>query len=229
MEPGHWAVSCDPVTEAAPRRFRILRLASVLLLLAAIGAYAVSMVRIGFDPGLMKELQQTPGSGALPSACVNGGIASYSGLVLALGGAPGVNHGCLGDVQNAAGGSVGWQPLVIVAALFILGAAAVSAVGRRWFRGVTISLCVLAAAVLLTNSLRMAGVLQVHFGIPGGLVASSPDLGFWVVTGLLLVVVLANLAAPVPELVRQALAPIEEPFETSIEPVVEPVGAAPEG
>jgi lysylphosphatidylglycerol synthetase-like protein (DUF2156 family) len=196
------------VTEATPQRFRILRIASVLLLLTAVGVFAVSMVRIGFDQGLMKQLQHLPGSGGLPSACVSGGIANYSGLVLALGGAPAVNHGCLGDVQNAGGGNVGWQPLVVVAALLILGAAVVSAWGRRWYRGITVSLCLLAAAVLLVNSLRMAGVLQAHFGIPSGLVASGPDLGFWVIDGLLVVVALANLAAPVP---------IEEPFEEPIE------------
>jgi hypothetical protein len=203
----------SPVTMATSRRFRVLRAASVLLLIAALGAFGVSMVRIGFDPALIKELQQLPGSGGLPAGCVNGGIAGYTGIVLALGGAPSVNHGCLTDVVNAAGGDVGWQPLVVLAAIAILGAAAASAWGRRWYRGMTTGFCLLAAALLFFNSMRMAGVLEAHFGIPGGLVSSAPDPGFWWVGALLVVVALANLAAPVPELVRQALAPIEDPFE----------------
>jgi hypothetical protein len=77
----------------------------------------------------------------------------------------------------------------------------------------TTGFCLLAAALLFFNSMRMAGVLEAHFGIPGGLVSSAPDPGFWWVGALLVVVALANLAAPVPELVRQALAPIEDPFE----------------
>jgi hypothetical protein len=213
------------VIEATPPRFRVLRLASAVLLLAALGFFTLSMVRIGFDPGLMKQLQQIPGAGGLPAGCVSGGIAGYSGWVLALGGSPLVNHGCLSDVQNAAGGDVGWQPLVVVAALSVLGAAVVSALGRRWFRGITISLCVLAAALLLVNSLRMAGVLEAHFGVPAGLVVSGPDPGLWVVGGLLVAVTLANLGAPVPELVRQALAPIEEPFEADA-PQVRPASDA---
>ncbi|MGD0832854.1 MAG: hypothetical protein ABSA40_00325 [Candidatus Dormibacteria bacterium] len=201
------------MTVATPRRFRTLRAASVLLLLAALGAFSVNMVRIGFDPGLIKDLQQIPGSDGLPAGCVNGGIASYSGVVLALGGSPSVNRTCLTDVVNTAGGDVGWQPLAVLAALAILGAAAASAWGRRWYKGMTTGLCLVAAALLFVNSMRMAGVLEAHFGIPGGLVVSAPDPGFWWVGALLVVVALANLAAPVPELVRQALAPIEDPFE----------------
>ena len=70
------------------RRHPALRLVTLLLLLAAAGLFAVSMVRISFSPAFIAELQQLPGLGTLPAACVDGGIAAYSGLTLATGGDP---------------------------------------------------------------------------------------------------------------------------------------------
>src|ERR1039458_6908374 len=64
-----------------------LRVVSLLLLLSALGSLVLSMVRISFSPVFIAELQRFPGLGTLPAACVNGGIASYSGLSLATGGA----------------------------------------------------------------------------------------------------------------------------------------------
>src|ERR1039458_10250002 len=148
------------------RRDPALRLVSLLLLLSALGSLVLDMVRISFSPVFIAELKRLPGLGTLPAACVNGGIASYSGLSLATGGAPSVNAACLTRIQDAAQASLGVQPLVLVAVLAILGAAAVT---------------------------------------------SGPDAGLWVVGGLLLLSVLAQLAVSGLVWARGALAPLEEP------------------
>ncbi len=51
------------------------------------------MVTITFNPVLVADLQAI-GQG-LPAACVSGGIATYSGVSLALGTAPSVDTACL--------------------------------------------------------------------------------------------------------------------------------------
>ena len=108
------------------RRDPALRLASLLLLFFALGSLFLGMVRISFSPVFIAELQRLPGLGTLPAACVDGGIASYSGLSLATGAAPSVNAACLTHIQDAAQASLGVQPMVLVAVLAILGAVGIT-------------------------------------------------------------------------------------------------------
>jgi hypothetical protein len=191
-----------------------LRAISLLLLLAALGSLVVSMVRISFSPLLISELQRFPGLGTLPAACVKGGIASYSGLSLAVGGAPTVNAACLTRIQDAAQASLGVQPLVLVAVLAILGAVGITVWGPRWHRLTSGVLSVCAALLLVVNAPSLAQVFAGHFGHGASAVTSGPDTGLWVVDGLLVLVVLAQLVAAGFAWARQALAPLEEIAET---------------
>src|ERR1035441_7058055 len=134
------------------QRHLAVRLISLLLLLAALGSLVLSMVRISFSPLLLSELQRYPGLGTLPAACVNGGIASYSGLSLAAGGSPMVNGACLSRIQDAAQADLGVQPLVLVAVLAILGAVGVTVWGPRWHRLTSGVLSVCAAVLLVVNA-----------------------------------------------------------------------------
>jgi len=111
---------------SAPAAGPGLRLASLLLLFSALGSLVLGMVRISFSPVFIAELQRLPGLGTLPAACVDGGIASYSGLSLATGAAPSVNAACLTHIQDSAQASLGVQPLVLVAVLAILGAVGIT-------------------------------------------------------------------------------------------------------
>jgi hypothetical protein len=193
------------------RRDPALRLASLLLLLSALGSLVLGMVRISFSPVFIAELQRFPGLGTLPAACVNGGIASYSGLSLATGGAPAVNAACLTRIQDAAQASLGVQPLVLVAVLAILGALGVTVWGMRRHRLASGVLSTCAAVLLAVDAPNLAGVFAGHFGHGASAVTSGPDTGLWVVDGLLLLSVLVQLAVAGSSWARGALAPLEEP------------------
>jgi hypothetical protein len=192
------------------RRHRLLRLVSLLLLLAVIGSFGLGMVRISFSPAFITELQQLPGLGALPSACVSGGLATYSGLSLVAGGTPAVNAACLSKIQDTGQANLGIQPLALLAVLAVLGAAAVTIRASRGHRLVCAVLSVVAGALLVVNASRLAQVFASHFGRGAAAITSGPDLGLWVVTGLLLLVVLAQLGSAGLGWARRALAPIEE-------------------
>ena len=192
------------------QRHPAVRLISLLLLLAALGSLVLSMVRISFSPLLLSELQQFPGLGKLPAACVSGGIASYSGLSLAAGGSPTVNAACLSRIQDAAQANLGVQPLVLVAVLATLGAVGVNVWGLRWHRLTSGALSACAAVLLILNAPSLAQVFAGHFGQGASAVTSGPDAGLWVVDGLLLLVVLAQLASAGVAWARRALAPLDE-------------------
>jgi len=168
------------------------------------------MVRISFSPLLLSELQRFPGLGTLPAACVNGGIASYSGLSLAAGGAPTVDTACLSRIQDAAQANLGVQPLVLVAVLAILGAVGITVWGPRWHRLTSGVLSICAALLLLVDAPNLAQAFAGHFGHGASAVTSGPDAGLWVVDGLLVVVVLAQLASAGVAWARRALAPLDE-------------------
>jgi hypothetical protein len=187
-----------------------LRVVSLLLLLSALGSLVIGMVRISFSSVFITELERFPGLGTLPPACVNGGIASYSGLSLATGGAPSVNAACLTRIQDAAQASLGVQPLVLVAVLAILGAVGITVWGPRWHRLTSGVLSVCAAVLLFVNAPSLAQVFAGHFGHGASAVTSGPDAGLWVVDGLLLLVVLAQLASAGLAWARRALAPLDE-------------------
>jgi len=201
------------VTGGRPRR-RALRLASLLLLLAALGSFGFAMVRISFSPTLIAELQQIPSLGRLPSACVSGGIATYSGLALAAGGSPSVNAACLTRIQDAGQANLGSQPLALLALLVIAAAVAVTAWSPRGQRLATGGSGVLACGLLVVNTLNLAHVFAGHFHQGASAIVSEPDLGLWVVAGLLLLVVLAQLGSAGLDWARRALAPLEEIAET---------------
>jgi hypothetical protein len=167
------------------------------------------MVRISFSPALIAELQQLPSLGSLPAACVSGGIASYSGLALAAGGAPSVNAACLTQIQDAGQANLGVQPLALLAALAIVAAIALSAWGPRGQRSGTGGLCLAGGGLLVVNTLNLAQVFARHFGRGAAAIASGPDLGLWVVAGLLLLVVLAQIGSVGLDWAKLALAPIE--------------------
>jgi hypothetical protein len=187
-----------------------LRVVSLLLLLSALGSLVIGMVRISFSSVFITELERFPGLGTLPPACVNGGIASYSGLSLATGGAPSVNAACLTRIQDAAQASLGVQPLVLVAVLAILGAVGITVWGPRWHPLTSGVLSVCAAVLLVVNAPSLAQVFAGHFGHGASAVTSGPDAGLWVVDGLLLLVVLAQLASAGLAWTRRALAPLDE-------------------
>jgi hypothetical protein len=195
------------------QRHLALRLISLPLLLAALACLYLSMVRISFSPLLLSELQRFPGLGTLPPACVSGGIASYTGLSLAAGGAPTVNTACLSRIQDAAQADLGVQPLVLVAVLVILGAVAVTVWGPPWHRLTSALLGAGAALLLLVNAPLLAQVFAGHFGHGASAVTSGPDPGLWVVDGLLLLVVLAQLASAGVAWARRALAPLDDTTE----------------
>jgi hypothetical protein len=192
------------------QRHPALRLVSLPLLLAALGCLVLNMVRISFSPLLLSELQRFPGLGTLPAACVNGGIASYSGLSLAAGGAPTVDTACLSRIQDAAQANLGVQPLVLVAVLAILGAVGITVWGPRWHRLTSGVLSICAALLLLVDAPNLAQAFAGHFGHGASAVTSGPDAGLWVVDGLLVVVVLAQLASAGVAWARRALAPLDE-------------------
>ena len=199
--------------QGRPRQ-RVLRLISLPPLLAALGSFGFAMVRISFSPALIAQLQQLPSLGRLPTACVSGGIAAYSGLALAAGGAPTVNAACLSQIQNAGQANLGTQPLALLALLIIVAAAAVTAWGPRGQRLATGVLCVVAGGLLVVNTLNLAHVFASHFHQGASAITSGPDLGLWVVAGLLLLVVLAQLGSAGLDWARRALAPLEEITET---------------
>lgn len=192
------------------RTTRLLRVLSLILLLAALVSLGLSMARITFSPGLLAELNALPGLGSLPQACVTGGIAAYSGLTLVWGGAPAVNAACLSQVQDSGQANLGIQPPALAAALLILGAVLITVRAPRRHGLMTAGLCLVAAVLLLVDALRLGGVFASHFGRGGSAVVSEPDLGLWVVDGLLLVVASAPLAAAAAGWVERALAPAEE-------------------
>ncbi|MGD1033562.1 MAG: hypothetical protein ABR977_03930 [Candidatus Dormibacteria bacterium] len=191
-------------------RHPVLRLVTLFLLVAAAGCFAVSMVRISFSPAFIAELQQLPGLGALPAACVNGGIAAYSGLTLAAGGNPTVNAACLSNIQDAGQANLGVQPLALLAGLAILAAVALIAWGRRGHRLLSGVLALVAGVLLVLNALHLGQVFAGHFGRGAAAITSGPDPGLWAVLGLLVLVPLAQLGAAGAGWARLALAPIEE-------------------
>jgi hypothetical protein len=188
-----------------------LRAVSLLLLLAALGSMVLGVVRISFSPVFIAELQRLPGLGSLPAACVSGGIASYSGVALATGGAPSVNAACLTRIQDAAQAGLGVQPLILVAILAILGAVGITVWGPRWHRLASGALSIGAALLLLVDAPNLAQAFAGHFGQGALAVSSGPDTGLWVVDALLLLTVLAQLAAAGLAWARRALAPLDEP------------------
>jgi hypothetical protein len=192
------------------RRHGALRPATLILLLVVLGGFGLGMVRISFSPAFIAELQQVPALGPLPAACVSGGIAAYSGVALAAGGAPVANTACLSQIQNTAQANLGIQPLAVLAVLAILAAAAVAAAAPRWDRSLCSLLSLAAGALLVVNAVRLAGVFAAHFGHGATAITSGPDLGLWVVTGLLLLVVLAQLGSAGLDWARRALAPLED-------------------
>ena len=195
---------------SVPHRHPALRLVTLLLLLAAAGCFGVSMVRISFSPTFIAELQQLPGLGALPAACVNGGIAAYSGLTLVIGGDPTVNAACLSNIQSAGQANLGVQPLALLAALGIAGALALIVWGRRGHRLLSGALSLAAAVLLALNAPHLGQVFAAHFGRGASAITSGPDLGLWVVLGLLVLVPLVQLGAAGVGWALLALAPIEE-------------------
>jgi hypothetical protein len=206
------ALSCPAVSTAPPLpRRAALRLLSGLLLLGALAGFALGMVTIAFSPLLVSELQQLPGGG-LPDACVNGGIATYTGLALVLGVAPSVDTGCLSHLGGDAGAAaVGIQPLAAVAAVLVVGALAATVWGWRWWRPVSLVLTLLAVALLLGDFLGFAGVFEARFGVGADAVAGEPAPGLWVVAGLLVAACLAHAGAATVGWARRALEPIETP------------------
>ena len=144
-------------------RHPVLRLVTLFLLVAAAGCFAVSMVRISFSPAFIAELQQLPGLGALPAACVNGGIAGYSGLTLAAGGNPTVNAACE-QHPGCRTGQPRAQPLALLAGLAILAAVALTAWGRRGHRLLSGVLALVAGVLLVLNALGLSQVFAGHFG-----------------------------------------------------------------
>ena len=188
-----------------------LRVVSLLLLLSALGSLLIGMVRISFSSVFITELQRLPGLATLPPACVNGGIASYSGLSLATGGAPSVNAACLTRIQDAAQAGLGVQPLVLVAVLAVLGAVGITVWGPRWHHLTSGVLSVCAAVLLVVNAPNLAQAFAAHFGHGASAVTSGPDAGLWVVDGLLLLVVVVQLASAGIAWARRALAPFDEP------------------
>ena len=182
----------------------------MVLLAAALGSFGLSMVRISLSPAFVAGLQQVPGLGALPAACVNGGLAAYSGLALAVGGTPTVNTACLSRIQDAGDANLGAQPLVLLAVLAILGAAAAAGWGVRGQRVATGTLSTLAIALLVVSTPGLAGTFAGHFGHPATTITSGPETGLWVVTGLLLLVELAQLGSTGVGWARLALAPLED-------------------
>ena len=190
-------------------RHPALRLVTLLLLLAAAGCFGVSMVRISFSPTFIAELQQLPGLGALPAACVNGGIAAYNGLTLVIGGDPTVNAACLSNIQDAGQADLGVQPLALLAALAMVGAVGLILGGWRGHRLLSGALSLVAAILLALNAPHLGQVFAGHFGRGASAITSGPDLGLWVALGLLVLVPLVQLGAAGVGWALLALAPIE--------------------
>ena len=65
--------------------------------------------------------------------------------------------------------------------------------------------------MLVVNAPNLAQAFAAHFGHGASAVTSGPDAGLWVVDGLLLLSVLAQLAVSGLVWARGALAPLEEP------------------
>jgi hypothetical protein len=97
-----------------------------------------------------------------------------------------------------------------VAVLAILGAVGITVWGPRWHRLTSGVLSICAALLLLVDAPNLAQVFAGHFGHGASAVTSGPDAGLWVVDGLLVVVVLAQLASAGVAWARRALAPLEE-------------------
>jgi len=187
-----------------------MRIASGVLLLGAVACGVVGMTTIGFSQSLISVLQLLPGQ-RLPDACVSGGIATYSGISLALSTAPSVNTECLQRLHDGGGAAVGVQPLVLVAFLLIVVGVLVNVWNPPSRRTATMAASLLSAALLVVDQLRFGAVFETRFGLRAGSVAASPASGFWLALALVVLACLANLVPDVNSWVSRALAPLEEP------------------
>ena len=123
-----------------------------------------------------------------------GGTTSYSGLDLAIGSSPAVDDDHVRPAAEQQADNLGVQPLILVAALATLGALVVVVARRRSIAGPALG--ALAAALLVIGLVFARSSLVDRVGVqaadafPQGKSASdyvSVDLGFWLVTGLLVV------------------------------------------
>ncbi len=191
------------------------RLLSAILLILALLGFELGMVTITFNPVLVADLQQI-GQG-LPAACLSGGIATYSGISLALGTAPSVDTACLTRLQGDAGAAgAGIQPLVVAALVIVLVALVANLWSWRWSRALGLGLPILAALLLLIEALQFAGVFQALFHLGADAVAGEPSGGLWVVEGLLVAACLPGSALLVVGWARRALAPLEGPGRAGV-------------
>jgi hypothetical protein len=199
-----------PGPPAGPGRPGASALASAVLLLAALGALALGMLTVTFNPVLVTELEQM--GQRLPAACLDGGIATYSGAALAFGTAPGVDTACLAHLERGAGdAAAGVQLPVLAAALLMAGGVAAALGGWRWSGAAGLVLAAAAAAVLGAEALGFSGAFESRFLGGADAVAVQPAIGLWVVLALLGCACLAAAGPATARWVRRALAPLEEP------------------
>jgi hypothetical protein len=185
-----------------------VRVASVILLLAALGAFALGMVTITFSSTLAGDLQAL--HQPLPAVCVRDGIATYSGIALLAGTAPSVDTACLPRISDVGGAQVGIDPSIVAAAAIVVVIIVMNIGGWRG-RGLMSVLGPLAAiALAVAGVLVFPAAFENRFAINSQAVSGRPAVGIWVVCALLLAVPL--LAAVVAGLrwARRSLAPLEE-------------------
>jgi hypothetical protein len=199
----------SPQPPARPRR-TLPRIAAAVLLLAALASFGMGMVTITFDQSLISELQQV--NHPLPAACLQGGIATYSGMTMTVDAPPSIDTGCFPFLGAAASDArVGVQPLAVAGALAVLAALAAN---LWWRRGALIAaslLPLLAAALLLVNAWLFPSAFRSRFHLQAATVVGVPATGLLVALGLLVAAPLVHAVAAGAGWAARALAPIEAP------------------
>jgi hypothetical protein len=182
------------------------RLASIILLLGALGSFALGMVSIAFSPTLIADLQAI--HQPLPAACVSNGIATYSGFALVAGASPSVDTACLHNIDDVGAAQVGIEPLSVAAGLVVVAIIVVNIGGWRGRRLASIAGPLVAIALLVSGALVFPGAFESHFGVTPGAVSGQPAIGLWVVCGLLLAVPVFDAVLAMVRWAQRSLAPL---------------------
>ncbi len=183
------------------------RVASIVLLLGALGSFFLGVVTIIFNPTLVADLQAI--HQPLPAVCVSDGIATYSGIALLAGTAPGVDTACLRRIQDVGGAQVGIEPLIVAAALLIAAIIVVNIGGWPGRRLLSDVGPLAAIALMVAGVLLFPAAFEARFAIGSGAVAGQPAAGLWVVCALLLAVPVLDAVLAGVRWTQRALAPLE--------------------
>jgi hypothetical protein len=174
---------------ALPDRSRALRVTSSVLLLGALAGFALSMVQLFLYFGSGTVIANNPlllnfGSGT--------GIANYAFPDCAVGGWALLLGGAYPTPGTTCYPNLGPQPLAIAAAAIILLLLLVNILGLWGRRTITAAACLVAVALLAISTLGLSAAFGTQPDLGPIFSQSGPDIGFWVVAGLLLAVALIN-------------------------------------